>query len=157
VNPFGAVWTSGTADVRSNLVSVEVKPGSSEIGANFFDGHTTVNSTHNTTSSEGNTFTSLTGLWISEPSAQTFSVGYIVAGTNFLYKTFAMNNGSAGDTSIGAAVGFYADLRPTAGTTLTSPALLDNLQIVPEPSTFALIGAGLGFGALLLRRKRNRA
>jgi hypothetical protein len=156
-NPTPAIYTGANVDVRSNMVSVEVKPGSSEIGANFFDGRTQTFSGHNTTASEGNTFTSLTGLWISEPSAQTFSVGYIVAGTNFLYKTFAMNNGSPGDTSIGAAVGFFADIRPSAGTTLTSPALLDNLQIVPEPSTFALMGAGLGFGALLLRRKRNRA
>ena len=31
------------------------------------------------------------------------------------------------------------------------------LTVVPEPSAFALLGAGLGLGTLLLRRKHNRA
>ena len=146
-NPLGA---TGISDVRSNLVSVELKPDVNQVGANFFDGHTLVYSSR---AAPSGTYMAITSLWISEPSAGVFSVGYNEGATSYTFQTFAMNNGSAGDSSIGNAIGFWGDVRGVNA----SPILLSDLTIVPEPSTFALIGAGLGFGAMLLRRKRNRA
>ncbi len=146
-NPF----PSSPADARSNEVSIYIKPGSSEIGLNAFDGRTQLSSIHNTTASQGNSFLSLTGLWISQPTAHSFNVGYTTTLSNFTYRTgIALTNGSPGDAMVGSALGFWADVRSAS----TSPATLTNLAIIPEPSALALIGIGLGFTAVLLRRKR---
>ena len=90
--------------------------------------------------------TTVKQLFIERTSATDFVLGYIdTSNTVFTNRTisFTANN-------VGTAVGFYADLR-VVGESLGS---LDNLQIVPEPSTFAL--AGLGALALAFRlRRRN--
>ena len=69
-------------------------------------------------------------------------------GSDIVDGTFAVNgftqNGTLWDESAN-------------GTTYEFNQVTGVLTVVPEPSTMALIGMGLGFGAMLLRRKHNRA
>jgi hypothetical protein len=80
-------------------------------------------------------------LYITKIDADTFETGYSLNGVKTLLRTIDVDS-----TLIGPAIGFYSDMRiaDTIGA-------LDNLRIVPEPATIAL----LGLGGLLLRRKRN--
>jgi hypothetical protein len=150
-NPTPAIYSGANVDVRSNYALMYMKPGSTQVGDIAFDGHNQISSNHSLPG--GVTYSAVTGLWISEPSSNVFNMGFTTAGTNYTYASGVnFNSGAAGDNMMGDAVGFYADVRGP----IASPVELTDLQIVPEPSTVALIGAGLGFGAMLLRRKRNR-
>lgn len=82
-------------------------------------------------------------LWIRRDTSTNFTLGYInTSAVSFTSKTVTLSS------SVGNAIGFYADLRANGGTL----GGLDNLTIVPEPSSSML---GLLFGAgLLLRRRR---
>jgi hypothetical protein len=146
-NPLAAVYQGANVDVRSNEISMYIKPGSAEVGLAAFDGHVQLYSVHNTIPTG---YTNITGLWITRTSAHVFDVGYTTT-TDITYRAgLTFTNGSLGDDLVGSALGLYADVRATG----YSPAWLDNLRIIPEPSTVALIGMGLGCGAMLLRRKR---
>ena len=82
-------------------------------------------------------------LWIKRNTATSFSLGYInTSAVSFESQTITM------DSSVGAAIGIYADLRAIGGTLGT----LDNLTIIPEPSAAALAG----FAALGLAFRRRR-
>lgn len=131
VDPLDAVWTSGTADVRQNYINVYLKHSTSAVGYVGFSG------TANIASSSGvfpPSFGAVTGLYISRLDFDKFDVGYTTASGDTLLKSFTGMN-----TGIGAAVGFYADLRA-----VTSYSDLDNLRItvVPEPASAALLGLG---------------
>ena len=79
-------------------------------------------------------------LYITRLDADTFETGYSLNGVKTILRTIDVES-----AIIGTAIGFYSDMRiaDTIGA-------LDNLRIVPEPATIAL----LGLGGLLLRRKR---
>lgn len=81
-----------------------------------------------------------TKLFIARTDVNTYEVGYYDAGGRNIMTTRTPTFANDGDV-----VGFYADVRG-AGVV----GNLDNLTIVPEPATMAL----LGLGALVLRRKR---
>lgn len=89
----------------------------------------------------------VTKLALERASADTFNIYYDQGSGLTLLGTQTVTTSS----TVGNAIGFYADVRANG-----NPAMgyLDNLSIavVPEPSSLALIG--LGFGALLFRRKR---
>lgn len=142
VDPLDAVWTSGTADVRQDYVNVYLKRSTAAVGYVGFNG------TVNAGASSGvfpPSFADITGLFISRTASDGFDVGYsTVSGDTVLHSFTGMN------TSIGTALGFYADVRA-----VTTYGDLDNLRItaVPEPSTAAL--AGLGMLALIGRLRRR--
>lgn len=145
-NPISAEpWVSGTASSRSNYLAMYVKPGSSQVGSIGFNGTTQLYSSGGVTPGAG-VYATITGLWITEVAANKFSDGYTTTSGNVTLGSNIQFTGA----DIGQAVGFYADLRGT----LTSAATLDNLTIVPEPSTIALCGVGaLGLVAGLRRKK----
>jgi hypothetical protein len=74
-------------------------------------------------------------LYIERTSATTFDLGYDAGSGLVNVYTATVSN-----TNIGNAIGFYTDMRAdnTIGT-------MDNLRIVPEPATLALLGIGLAF------------
>lgn len=82
-------------------------------------------------------------LWIRRDTSTEFTLGYInTSNVSFTSKTVTLSS------SVGNAIGFYADLRANGGTL----GGLDNLTIVPEPSSSML---ALFFGtSLMLRRRR---
>jgi hypothetical protein len=87
------------------------------------------------------------GLYIARTSATTFDIGYNKGAGDVFLRTLTVT-----DSTIGNAVGFYADMR-TAGTIGT----LDNLRIdlIPEPTTMAFCGLGGFLGLIVwLRRKK---
>lgn len=143
VNPPGAVWTSGTASTRRDYINVYVKGSYGAVGTIGFDG--TAQMYSNSGIYPVGTYAGLLGLYISRPLANEYDVGYTTASGDTLMHAYT----GVGNTAIGTALGFYADVRDT-----TTYGNLDNLrlELIPEPATFALVG--LGFGAVLLRRKR---
>lgn len=87
-------------------------------------------------------------LYIRRSGASTFDLGYInTSDVDVPVRSISF----ASSASVGTLLGFYADLR-TVGGTLSS---LDNLSVVPEPSSFAALAGGLVLGAAALRRRRH--
>ena len=92
--------------------------------------------------------TAVTGLYITRVSASTFDLGYYsVTNAAILSKTITFGSSS----SVGTLVGFYADLRATGGTL----GGLDNLQIIPEPSSYAMFAGLLTLGVAAISRRRR--
>ena len=83
-----------------------------------------------------------TKLFIARTAANTYEAGYYDAGGRSVMVTRTPSFANDGDV-----VGFYADVR-AAGTL----GNIDNLTIIPEPASVALIGLGLA-GMLVSRRR----
>ncbi|MDB6125267.1 MAG: Endonuclease/exonuclease/phosphatase [Pedosphaera sp.] len=149
-------WATGdyfqfqSSTVGFSNISLSFDQTSSGTGPKFFD---------LAYSTDGSTFTTFvsqnTVLANSSPNA--WSVGTAVPAANFYYdlsSVAALNNASS----------VYFRLIENSGTTSASGGVLgtggtdrvDNftLAVVPEPSTFALIGLG-GAGLLAFRRRKN--
>lgn len=136
---------SGDTRTSNSYLFVTVRPSQDSVRAGVIN---------NTTPSTG--FTSATAeslvaqLFITRTTTNSFEVGYFT--TAAAKVTLDLNGAAAGNaftfttSSLGNAIGFYADLRDTQ--TVSSA---DNLAIVPEP-TAALLGA---FGLLGLMRRRR--
>lgn len=138
--PTTVTGATGNADSRSSLsyAYVGIRGDAWHIVSSGFDGSTAL-----TTQQYQPGSGAATSLFITRTSATTFDMGYNMGSGNTVLTTYTFANSA----NVGDAIGFYADMR-AAG----SIGTFDNLQIVPEPSTLALLG--LGFGALLFRRKR---
>lgn len=133
-------WSSrGTFD----WASISVRPSQSSIRINK-----SVSSTVTTSANVAGvgTTANISELFIQWVSTDSFALGYVSNNVSVVDSTVTFASGS----TIGAAIGFYGDLRAT-GTTLGT---LSDLTIVPEPSSLAL--CGLAFGGLLgfARRKK---
>ena len=124
--------------------SVSVRPSQAAVR-----GGADVSGTLNTSYNTGAAANTVTALYIDWVSADVFNLGYIdtsAVGHNLYTATF--NGGS----TIGAAIGFYGDLRAAS----TSLGNFTDLTIspVPEPSTLALCGAGFAGLFVAMRRKK---
>jgi hypothetical protein len=93
----------------------------------------------------------VTQLYITWVSTDVFTLGYVLGGIdNNVYTATFGGTGDSGST-IGAAIGFYGDIRATG----TSLGPISNLTItVPEPATLALCGMGLAGLFVVVRRKK---
>jgi len=140
----GNSWNSRTL---TDYAEIAVRPQQNAVAGSHSIGGTLASATQVGVGSTAN----IGLLYINWASADVFNLGYVTTGgvTNSFYTaTF----GGAGDTSttIGAAIGFYGDIRATG----TSLGTLSSLAITPEPSTFALCGMGLAGMFSVMRRKK---
>ncbi len=156
VNPVPTVWTSGNAQSRSNYVAIYVKGQTANLGTIGFDG--TVQQYSNSGLLAGGVggngvFSTIAGLYISEPSAGVFDVGYISTGGTYTFEhEYTFTGAYPGDTAIGTAIGIFADVRA-----VTSYGSLENLTLspIPEPGTMALCGLGGLLGLAGWMRRKN--
>ena len=124
-----------TAGVRQDYVSVYVR-NDTAVYSRGFNGTTEL-------SLAGGAAPAIEGLFVRRTAADVFELGYIAGGAPTVLTTRTMAN-----TSIGSAIGFYADIRGAG-----IRGNLDNLRIIPEPATGALAGVALA-GLGLARRKK---
>lgn len=159
VNPVPAVYVNSNVTTRSNYVNMYFKGSYGTVGTIGFDGTSNPygNSGLYPTNMAGAPvgYSGVSGLWISEPSTGVYDVGYILAsdGSDVTIHVYNFSaNTYSGDTSIGNAIGFYADLRAASD---TYNGLTDlTLSPIPEPSTMALCGLGVAGWIAWLRRKK---
>lgn len=158
VNDFGlAISTTATptgvasgasGDTRSSnsFLFITVRPGQDTVRAGYANNASPVTSFNSATAES-----LVAQLFITRTATNSFEVGYIT--TSATEVTLDLNGAAEGNaftftsSSMGAAIGFYADLRDTQ-----TVSFADNLQIVPEPSALLLSACGLPF---LLRRRRK--
>jgi hypothetical protein len=125
--------------------SISVRPSQSAIRVNTsISGTVTTGSNVAGVGSTAN----ISELFIDWVSADSFQLGYISNGVPVIDATANFAPGSA----IGAAIGFYGDLRATG----TSLGEFNNLTIspIPEPTTLALCSMGLAGMIAWARRKK---
>jgi hypothetical protein len=127
-----------TMDVRADYVNIYVR-NNGQIFSRGFNGTTEFGL------AGGSTPANISSLFISRTGANTFELGFYDGSIRNVLTTRAVSNGD-----IGNAIGFYADIRQ-AGVR----GNLDNLTIalIPEPSSFAMLGMG-GLGMLMWRRRQ---
>ncbi|QJE98526.1 PEP-CTERM sorting domain-containing protein [Luteolibacter luteus] len=138
--------TSGDVRASSSYLYISVRPNQDSIRAGYANNAAPV-----TSFTAATTENLVAQLFITRTAANSFEVGYYT--TSDTKVTLDLNGASAGNeftfTSalMGTSVGFYADVRhdQTVG-------FMDNLAIVPEPSSAALLGA---FGLLGIMRRRR--
>lgn len=129
-----------TVDVRQDYVNIYIRDNG-QLYSRGFNGNTEFSLEGGSTPTIGSDF----GLFIARTGADTFELGYY-ADLNDEGSRTILSTRTVGNTDIGNAIGFYADIRG-AGVR----GSMDNLTIVPEPAT-ALLGA---FGAFALIRRRR--
>jgi hypothetical protein len=132
----------GDTDTRDSFAwaAVYVRPNQNTVRSTFGNTATVVTATGILTADE----TTVSKLWITRNTATQYVLGYTnTSAVDFTSQTVNFTSSS----SVGDAIGFYADLRANGGTL----GSLDNLTIIPEPSA-ALLG-GLGVLCLLRRRR----
>jgi hypothetical protein len=84
-------------------------------------------------------------LFVARTGETTFDLGYYIGETRTVLASRTMTN-----AAIGNSIGFYADVRGVGVV-----GAMDNLSLVPEPSTYALLLGGLAFAVIGLRRFRK--
>jgi len=131
-----ALAVGESADVRTSYVEVSFR-SNNQVMTYARDGATNLAS--------GQVFPGIVDvLYIMRTGDRDFALGYINDGVKTLVKSYTITT----DPLLGAAIGFYADVRVAIS---GSPVGLDNLQIVPEPATMLLLGIG---SVLALRRRK---
>ncbi len=128
-----------TADVRANYVNVYVR-NNGQIFSRGFDG------TGELSLGGGSTPANISSLFIARTGANVYELGFYDGLTRNILSTRTMTVSS----TIGDAIGFYADIRQ-AGTR----GVMDNLTLtaIPEPTAAALFGLGSLGLVFRLRRK----
>jgi hypothetical protein len=123
--------------------SISVRPSQSSVRVNTSISGTFVSSAN--VAAVG-TVANISELFIDWVSAHSFQLGYVSNNIPVVDETATF----ASSSTVGAAIGFYGDLRATG----TSIGDFTNLTIVPEPSTFALCGVGAAGMITWLRRRK---
>lgn len=130
-----ATATPPAGGPRQDYVFIFCRGWAGQLGTRSFDGTT------ETTLVQSWPGSAVDALFIERTGANSWDTGYYLGGIKTTIHSMTVANASIGD-----ALGLYSDMR-AVGTIGT----FDNLEIVPEPATIAL----LGLGGLLLRRKRD--
>jgi len=145
----GNGWNSRTL---FDWASVSVRPPQSSIRANSSISGTLVTGSGVLSGVGSSTVSQLYIDWV---SADVFTLGYI--------DTSAVAHASetitfAGASTIGAAIGFYSDMRDQGSPPITTLGNFTDLTIapVPEPTSMALCGLGGVLGLAGWLRRKNR-
>lgn len=144
--PPAAVGANVSTRANFDWASISIRPSQTAIRAN-----SSISGTVTTSAGviNGVDPTTVSQLFIQWNSADVFTLGYIDSSSvSHISETVTFANTS----TIGAAIGFYGDLRAT-GTSLGNFTDL-TISPVPEPSTMAI--CGLGFAGLLAFKRLKR-
>lgn len=142
-SPTGVI-TTGDSRSTFDWTAIYVRPNENSVRNLSVTGSPTRTLTSASGILSGVDETTVKTLWIKRDSTDVFSLGYI-SSSNVSVTARTVTLSGFGATP---AFGFYADLRANGGTLGT----LDNLTLVPEPSSAAL--GGLAVLTLVFRRKR---
>jgi hypothetical protein len=123
-----------TPDVRANYVNIYVR-NNGQLFSRGFNGTTELGLS-------GGGSPTVDKLFIARTAANAFDLGYYTGNV----KTVLVSRTGLTSSSIGDAIGFYADIRGAG-----IRGNLDNLAIIPEPASIALLVGSLGV-ALIRRR-----
>ena len=136
-----SIVNGGDLDTRDTMqwASIYVRPNQNAVRSLSYNGTTLDSGTGILTAVEN----TVAKLWIKRDTSTSFILGYTnTSAVDFTSKTVTLSS------SVGTAIGFYADLRANGG----NLGGLDNLTIIPEPSSSML---GLLFGAGFIVRRRR--
>lgn len=126
-----------TADVREDYIAIYMR-NNGQIFSRGFNGSSELGLS-------GGGFPATTQIFIARTAENTFETGYYEGEVRTVLVTRIMDN-----TDIGSAIGAYADIRGAG-----SVGSLDNLSIIPEPSTYALLFGAVGLAFAAYRRRRK--
>ena len=145
--PPAAVYAGTNLDLRQNYFTMYLKDGSSGWGNVDFVGTTNVAGQNGFVTGQAD-YPNVTGLWVTHVSQGVFNIGYtssVLGDVQFRQLT-----GVSWDTGANPVIGLYADVR-----SVTTYGQVDNLRVVPEPTTAILAISGLiGMGLIWLRKRK---
>jgi hypothetical protein len=145
VNPPYATYSGTNVDTRQNFFDMYLKNGSSGWGNVYFNPNTQPAGQNGYVTNQAN-YASVTGLWIYHKSLGVFDIGYSIGAIDTQFRELT---GVSWDTG-SPVIGLYTDLR-----TVQTYGTVDNLRVVPEPSTTILAISGLiGMGLIWLRKRK---
>ena len=131
------VGAAPVANVRANFIAVFQRDGAQDVQTSIFNAANAGGATNDFSSNPA-----YDTLFIARTAADTYEAGFYDGATRTILREDTLDTLGADPT-----IGFYADVR--SADILTSD--YDNLTIIPEPSSLALLGLS---GLALLRRRR---
>ena len=133
----------GAGSTRASYVSVYLRGSGGDAGTVYTRGFAG-SSEYGLIGSGGAPAGGVSSLFIARTAADTYELGYYDSSDARQRLTTRVDA-----TNTAAAIGLYTDVR--AAGTLGS---VDNLTVVPEPSTYALVLGALTLGFVVYRRRR---